>query len=140
MTSESLVVPTGRMIELGREESLALLASVPVGRIGFTGQALPVVRLVNHLVDGDSSVIRTHPGSALLSATGIGQVVVYEAGCLDLHARIGWNVMVTGRAVPVTASSEAPRHRRLHIPWFDGAMDHVVQISAKTVTGHRLAR
>jgi hypothetical protein len=40
------------MIELGREESLALPASVPMGSIGFTQRALPVIRLVNHLVDG----------------------------------------------------------------------------------------
>ncbi|MFI6566052.1 pyridoxamine 5'-phosphate oxidase family protein [Streptomyces sp. NPDC050534] len=104
------------MIELGREESLALLTSVPVDRIGLAHQALPVVRPVNHLVDGDSIVIHTHPGSALLSATGIGRVVAYEADCLDLDARIGWTVMVTGRAVPVTTSSEAARYRRLLIP------------------------
>jgi hypothetical protein len=32
---------------------MSLLASVPLGRIVFTARALPAIRPVSHLVDGD---------------------------------------------------------------------------------------
>jgi len=37
--------------QLGRDECLRLMASVPVGRIIYTRQALPAVELVNFAVD-----------------------------------------------------------------------------------------
>ncbi|MER5452965.1 pyridoxamine 5'-phosphate oxidase family protein [Streptomyces sp. NPDC002764] len=80
-------VPAARMIELSRKQCLELLALVPFGRVGFTRRALPVIRPVNHLVDGDTIVIRTHPGSALARHTTVDEIVVYEAD--DLDARTG---------------------------------------------------
>ncbi|MEU6258607.1 pyridoxamine 5'-phosphate oxidase family protein [Streptomyces sp. NPDC047043] len=139
MKNESRVTPTARMIELGREESLALLASVPMGRVGFTQWALPVIRPVNHLVDGDAVVIRTHGGSALLNNAGVDQVVVYEADEIDPQTRTGWSVMVSGPATRITAPVEVARYRQLLLPWIDMDMDHVVRISAEIVTGYRLA-
>ncbi|MEU6256973.1 pyridoxamine 5'-phosphate oxidase family protein [Streptomyces sp. NPDC047043] len=138
MKSESRVISAARMIELGREECLALLAGVPMGRIGFTQRALPVIRPVNHLVDGDGVVIRTHGGSALLHNTSVGQVVVYEADQIDPRTRTGWSVMVTGPATRITAPAEAARYRHLLIPWIDRDMDHIIRISAELVTGYRL--
>ena len=138
MKSESRVLSTARMIELGREESLALLGSVPMGRIGFTQQALPVIRPVNHLVDGDGVVIRTHGETALLSNTAVDQVVVYEADQIDLHTRTGWSVMVTGLASRITTPAEVAHYRQLLAPWVGMDMGRVVRISADLVTGYRL--
>ncbi|MDC2958226.1 pyridoxamine 5'-phosphate oxidase family protein [Streptomyces gilvifuscus] len=141
MTSELAAGVSGaRMIELGRGECLALLAGVPLGRVGFTRQALPVIRPVNHLVDGDTVVIRTHPGSALARHTTVDEVVVYEADDLDARTRTGWSVMVTGRASLVTAPWEAARYRALLIPWTDRDVDEIVSIQADLVTGYRLLR
>ncbi|MGW2836062.1 pyridoxamine 5'-phosphate oxidase family protein [Streptomyces sp. NPDC001286] len=128
------------MIELGREESLALLASVPVGRVGFTLKALPVIRPVNHLVDGDTVVIRTHAGSALVQHTGVENVLVYEADQLDPLTRTGWSVMVTGRATSITAPTETERYRDLLIPWAGEDFDEIVRIRADLITGYRLTR
>ena len=50
---------SGSIVDLGREDSLALLASAPVGRIVFTRGALPAIHPVNFVVDGDDVVI-TH--------------------------------------------------------------------------------
>lgn len=138
MSNESRVISGARMIELGREESLALLAGVPMGRVGFTQRALPVIRPVNHLVDGGAVVIRTHGGSALLSNAGVDQVVVYEADEIDPQTRTGWSVMVTGPATPITAPLEVARYRQLLVPWIEMDMDHVVRISAEIVNGYRL--
>ncbi|MFJ9909415.1 pyridoxamine 5'-phosphate oxidase family protein [Streptomyces sp. NPDC101152] len=127
-----------RMIELGRGESLALLASVPMGRIGFTQRALPVIRPVSHLVDGDAVVIRTHGGSGLLSTTGVDPVVVYEADQISPQTHTGWSVMVTGPATRITAPAEVARYRQLLVPWIDIDMDQIVRVCADLVTGYRL--
>ncbi|MGW1752542.1 pyridoxamine 5'-phosphate oxidase family protein [Streptomyces sp. NPDC002092] len=50
-----LIAGTGLVLRPGREECLALLASGPMGRIGFTQRALAVMRPVDHLVDGEPS-------------------------------------------------------------------------------------
>ncbi|MFF2467000.1 pyridoxamine 5'-phosphate oxidase family protein [Streptomyces mirabilis] len=127
-----------RMTELGREESLALLASVPLGRLGLSQQALPTIRLVNHLVDCGHIVIRTHTESALLRDPSLAEVVVYEADQIDLEARTGWSVMVTGRASLVTDPLDVAHYQQLLTPWIDIDIDHVVQITAGIVTGYRL--
>jgi hypothetical protein len=64
------------LLELSRADGWQLLAGVPVGRLVFTHQALPAVRLVNHLVDGDKIVIGLTPGSAIATSAGTGGTVV----------------------------------------------------------------
>ena len=44
---------TRRLQALPREESLRLLRSVSVGRLVFTHLALPAIRPVNHVVEGN---------------------------------------------------------------------------------------
>lgn len=138
MTSRSPGASSARMTELSREESLSLLASVPLGRVGFTRQALPVIRPVNHIVDGDTIVIRTHTGSTLIGSSTVAEVVVYEADHLDLLSHTGWSVMVTGRASRITAPLEVSRYQKLLTPWIDKEMDHIVAIASEIVTGFRL--
>ena len=50
---EQMSVGQQRLTELTRGESLRLLGSVPLGRIVFTLHAMPAIRLVNHLLDGE---------------------------------------------------------------------------------------
>ncbi|MFR0354132.1 pyridoxamine 5'-phosphate oxidase family protein [Streptomyces sediminimaris] len=140
MKSDPVGISTSRMIELSREESLALLAGVPMGRVGFTSQALPVIRPVNHLVDGDTIVIRTHTGSALMHHTSLDEVMVYEADHLDPLTQTGWSVMVTGRARLITEPLQADRYRDLLIAWIDRDLDEIIGIQTELVTGYRLNR
>ncbi|MGH1554831.1 pyridoxamine 5'-phosphate oxidase family protein [Streptomyces sp. L7] len=84
---------------------------MPLGRIGFTHRALPMIRPVNHIVDDDNIVIRTHTGSALLSKAPTEEVVVYEADHIDVRTRTGWSVMVTGRANRITAPLDVARYQ-----------------------------
>ncbi|MFE1794001.1 pyridoxamine 5'-phosphate oxidase family protein, partial [Streptomyces sp. NPDC059525] len=83
------------MRELDRAEALRLLATVSLGRIVFTHRALPAVRPVNHLVDGEDVVIRIHGGGALASlsapADAPGVVVAYEADAMDPDTHLGWS-------------------------------------------------
>ena len=130
-----------KLVELSAEECLALLGSVPVGRVVFTQRALPAIRPVNHLLDQGAIVIRTHLGGGLSSAVGAtrGLVVAYEADEIDPRRRCGWSVVVTGTARMVTDSRQLARYEELLLPWARMAMDCVIRIEPQLVSGYRLA-
>ena len=135
--------PPRRMVELGRADALRLLGSVPIGRIVFTRHALPAIRPVNHLVDQDDIIIRTHEGAALSSAAEqagpSGVVVAYEADSIDPETRLGWSVVVTGYARLITDPAQAAAYQRVLYSWVDLAdMDYTVRIRPDLVTGYRL--
>lgn len=127
------------MQELTVDESLALLCSVPLGRVVFTHQALPAIRPVNHLVDDGRIIIRTHSGAAVLAAAEQKAVVAYQADMIDPVERVGWSVVVTGVARVVTGDLAA-HYRELLKPWAERQMDQVISISADLVTGFSLDR
>ena len=52
------------------DECLQLLASVPVGRVGFVADGEVVVLPVNHVVDGQDVIFRTAYGSKVAAAGG----------------------------------------------------------------------
>ncbi len=132
-------VPGTRMVELDRKESITLLTGVSMGRVGFTHQALPVSRPVNHLVNDDGDiVIRTHAGAALLATASASEVVVYEADQIDEATHTGWSVMVTGTASRVTDPRALSHYRTELRPWINTEMEQVVRIRAEFVTGYRL--
>jgi nitroimidazol reductase NimA-like FMN-containing flavoprotein (pyridoxamine 5'-phosphate oxidase superfamily) len=134
------VEPYGRGLrELSRAESLRLLASVPLGRVVFTDRALPAIRPVNHLVDGERVIVRSHTGAAILCAAERGVVVAYEADAIDAEFRLGWSVVVTGVARLVRDPARAAAYRRRLRPWVDLPMEQVIEISADIVTGFALS-
>jgi nitroimidazol reductase NimA-like FMN-containing flavoprotein (pyridoxamine 5'-phosphate oxidase superfamily) len=123
---------------LSRDESLALLASVPVGRVVFTDRALPAILPVNYVVDDDTVVFQTGAGSKLAAATREA-VVAFEADSFDEDARSGWSVMVLGRSQVVEDDREIERLAALHLqPWAPESRPHFVKIQMAQVTGRRL--
>jgi Pyridoxamine 5'-phosphate oxidase len=136
-----MITDARRLEALPREESLRLLGSVSLGRVVFTNFALPAIRPVNHLVEDDKIIIRTHLGSSIVSAVdGTGTVVAYEADMIDPDDHLGWSVIVVGKASLLTDSAEIARYRTILQPWLSGAMDDVIVITADLVDGFRLAR
>ncbi|MDX2602492.1 pyridoxamine 5'-phosphate oxidase family protein [Streptomyces caniscabiei] len=131
-----------RSVDLDSDEALRLLGSVSFGRIVFTRHALPTVRPVNHVLDAGDIVIRTHEGAALTARAqetdDPGVVVAYEADAIDPETHLGWSVVVTGYARPVTDPEELARYRALLRPWVSGTMDHAVRIRPDLITGVRL--
>jgi len=94
---------------------------------------------VNHLLDGEDIVIRTHPGGIIAPAgSACGVVVAYEADAIDPGTGLGWSVIVTGIARQVTGHDEAARYKQLLQPWVAGDMSQVIRISPEIVTGYRL--
>lgn len=133
---------TREVVELDRKEAMRLLASVDYGRVVFTQRALPAIRPVNHLVDGDRVIMRSRLSSTVSavvgSGTNVGVVVAYQADDLDPDRRLGWSVVVTGLASTVTDPKQRARYEQLLHPWVSLAMDTVIAIDAEIVTGIRI--
>ncbi len=99
------------------DECLRLLASVPVGRVGFVADGEVAVLPVNHVMDGQDVIFRTSYGSKL-SAAETEKLAAFEADHYDEQTRSGWSVLVTGRLEPVDDQAEIQRLSRLGLhPW-----------------------
>ncbi|MFE2476725.1 pyridoxamine 5'-phosphate oxidase family protein [Streptomyces sp. NPDC059389] len=127
------------MRPLDRDEAFRLLGTVSLGRIVFTRHALPAVRPVNHLVEGESIVVRVEDGGALASLLApsdtSGVVVAYEADAIDAETHLGWSVVVTGYATPVEDPEGYASRLR---PWVAQTMVRALRITPDLVTGFRL--
>jgi nitroimidazol reductase NimA-like FMN-containing flavoprotein (pyridoxamine 5'-phosphate oxidase superfamily) len=128
--------PGRRLEELPRDEAIELLSSVSMGRIGFTIGGLPTIRPVNHVVDGEDIVIRTHLESTM--SAGNGAVVAYETDWLDRRTRTGWSVIVTGVASMVDNPLEIERFENLVQPWIDQPVTYLLRIMSDVVEGLKL--
>jgi hypothetical protein len=82
---------------LGRAESLRLLSTIAIGRLGYTQAALPAIRPVSFSLDGDDLLIAVPEDNPLIGALR-GSVVAFEADAYDPAVRIGWTVAVVGAA------------------------------------------
>jgi hypothetical protein len=123
---------------LSRTECMRLLASVPIGRIVYTRQALPAVELVNFTIADGDIIIRTD-ASGKLSAAANGTVVAFEADSVDLPRQAGWSVTVVGRSRAVTEGEEARRLERVGLSaWAPGRRDCFIVITPEIVNGRRL--
>jgi uncharacterized protein len=137
----TLMEVDGNSLEvLGREECLDLLASVPVGRVGISVDALPVVLPVNFCFDrpNERLVIRTAAGTKLRAAFG-GAVVAFEVDQFDPMGHSGWSVLVRGRSEVLTDPSELRSTARFPLrPWGDEESDHWVTIAVEMLSGRRV--
>jgi nitroimidazol reductase NimA-like FMN-containing flavoprotein (pyridoxamine 5'-phosphate oxidase superfamily) len=129
------------LTELTDAESLALLASVSLGRIVFTMRALPTVRPVNHILDDGQIVIRSHLGTAIVSQadTSYGAVVAYEADDLDPVQHLGWSVSITGTAKILQDTDQIARYRGRLSPWVNDQVDDIIAIRPELIHGFRFS-
>lgn len=118
--------------DLTAAESLRRLASVRYGRIVFSRYTLPIIRPVNHIVDGETIIVHSNRGAA---QTPDPQVVAYEVDIIDEDTHRGWCVIVTGTAEPVEDATEIERYRALLQSWLPGPREHIVRIVPDRVTG-----
>lgn len=126
---------------LDYDTCLALVASQPVGRVGFVAAGVPVVLPVNHVVDRAVIAFRTAPGSKLDLAV-MERPVAFEADHYDAADRSGWSVVVRGvaRAVDDDATLARLEAHDL-VPWADAReRPHWVAVRADEVTGRRIVR
>jgi nitroimidazol reductase NimA-like FMN-containing flavoprotein (pyridoxamine 5'-phosphate oxidase superfamily) len=119
-------------------ECYDLLSAGGVGRVAFTTADGPAVLPVNYAMAGQTVIFRTAPDTLL--ARYLDGPAGFEADRLDEALRQGWSVLVTGRAVRVTAEADV-RHLEQHTsiqPWAGGARDVYVRIIPRKITGRRI--
>jgi nitroimidazol reductase NimA-like FMN-containing flavoprotein (pyridoxamine 5'-phosphate oxidase superfamily) len=128
-----------RLETLPRRECLRLMATVPIGRIVFSRQALPAVEVVNFVIDGGEIVVRTDVGDKLAVAVG-GAVVAFEADCVDFACQVGWSVTVVGHCRVVTDDQEIQHLKDTGLrSWAPGSRNYFIVISPVIVNGRRIS-
>lgn len=127
--------------ELAPSECLALLASVPVGRVGLSIDALPVVIPVSFALADRHVVFRAAAGRKFQAAT-TGAVVAFEADWYEPCGSSGWSVLVQGTTVLVSDPADIAHLSALTVdPWAgDANTGPLVRISTPKITGRRFVR
>ncbi len=133
-----MVAESRQLRELPAATSMRLLASTSLGRLVFSEHALPAIRIANHIVDHGAVVIRARLAATVPAPTGT--VVAYEADVIDPHARVGWNVVVTGLAEWVTDARDVAHYEEVLRSWGDGDSDQVIRIRPHLIAGFEFAR
>jgi len=122
---------------LSREESLRLIAEVPVGRIGMVVASVLVIVPVNFaLLDGDV-VFRTGTGSKLATVVDRG-VLTLEVDSLELSTRTGWSVLVTGVASELVRPDDVAAADALGLESWVAGRCRYIRIRSDEVSGRRL--
>jgi uncharacterized protein len=130
----------GEFLRLDRAESLRMLGTVQVGRLIFTINALPAVRLMNFAVVDGLIVLRTAADTTVARKVN-DAIVAFEADDLDAATASGWSVMVTGRASRVTDPDLIARYRNVPLrPWAPGERDQFLTITIEMLEGRRVSR
>ena len=123
---------------LSEGDALALLATVPVGRLVYSDRALPFVTPVNFILDGTDVVIRTGRRSALATHTP-GNVVAFEVDEINAVDRSGWSVVVTGRVELVDDADDIARLDAWHLQtWRPTTTDRYLRLHAELISGQHL--
>lgn len=125
---------------LGDDESLALLGSAAVGRVGVVHDGQPLIFPVNHVVDGRSVIV--HTGSGTLLAAASLAPVAFEVDGFDAGARSGWSVVVQGIGHDVTDALDTVSEHLQAVPvspWAPGPRPRLLRIDIQTLTGRRFA-
>ena len=133
------VDPAGLEV-LSESRCFALLATMPVGRVLYSDQALPVIVPVNFKLDGTDVVVRTARRSRLASKAA-GQVVAFEADQIDVATRSGWSVVLTGRFELVEDAAEVAHLESLGLEsWVPAPTDRYLRMRPDIVSGRLIPK
>ncbi|MEU8226133.1 pyridoxamine 5'-phosphate oxidase family protein [Kribbella sp. NPDC048915] len=127
-----------RLEIVSEAECLRLLGSVAIGRLVYTRNGLPAVRLVNFILDTATIVFSSGPGDKFLAAER-GDVVAFEVDDVDLERHTGWTVTAIGHLSVVSDDEAAELRRTLPIrSWLPMDNPRLVRLGVETVHGRRL--
>jgi len=122
------------------EECYELLATHEVGRLGVSTERCPIIIPVNYGIDGQTVIIRTHPGTTLTAAEHA--TVAFEVDEIDQRTRSGWSVLVQGQAEQLTGAHGAETIFRTLAhgtqPWAPGDYGVWLRVTPQEVTGRRI--
>jgi uncharacterized protein len=115
-----------------------LVDASAVGRVGVLNDSAPEIYPVNHVVDRQTIVFRTDPGSKLRGLLR-SPAVCFEVDGVDPDAATGWSVLVKGRAEQIRDPAELRAVARLPLrPWSLGDKAHWIRIMPAEITGRRI--
>ncbi|HEX8803522.1 MAG TPA: pyridoxamine 5'-phosphate oxidase family protein, partial [Acidimicrobiales bacterium] len=103
------------------DECWRLLAQEPVGRIGVLVDSAPEVYPVNHLVDGETIVFRTDPGTKL-AGLAKSPAVCFQVDGIDPAAHRGWSVLVKGVADQVHEPEDRRRYAQAGLRYWTAGL------------------
>lgn len=124
---------------LSREECLSLMATVSVGRLGVSIDALPAILPVNFVLLREQIIVRTVPGTKL-DAAAAQAVVAFEVDSYDPGGKWGWSALVLGPGSQITDPSELAEAQALPLrAWAfkNGPADRFLRIETTRVSGRR---
>jgi nitroimidazol reductase NimA-like FMN-containing flavoprotein (pyridoxamine 5'-phosphate oxidase superfamily) len=130
--------PVQSLMNLSPHECRTLVAEASIARIAFVSGGLPVVVPVTCAVLDDAAVFCTAPDTRLAAAAARG-VLAFEVDEIDLRARTGWSVVVTGVAERVNDPLQEARVRSVLEPWAPGAHEVFLRLPLTRMTGRRIA-
>ncbi len=123
---------------LDQEECRSLLGSRPVGRLGLSENALPVVLPVNFVVDEDRILFISDDGVKLRAARE-GAVACLEVDSYDTMRHSGWSVLVTGRLAEIPPGPRRDRAEQMALQaWALPAARHYVELGIDLMSGRRI--
>ncbi len=116
-----------------------MLGTAQVGRLIFTVNALPAVRLMNFAVVDGLIVLRT-AADTTIARKADDVIVAFEADDLDTATSSGWSVVVTGRAALVSDPDLMARYQSVPLmPWAAGERDQFLTITIEMLEGRRVS-
>jgi len=121
------------LVDLDETECYRLAATEPVGRLVWTGPDRPPVVPVNFTLVGGAIHVRTAAYSALARECD-DSPVAFEVDAYDVDSRIGWSVVMCGRATLGFARPGFPSHE----VWPFGSKAAQLTVQVDKVTGRRL--
>lgn len=124
--------------ELDPTESWALLASTSMGRLAASAAGEIDIFPINYVVDGESLVFRTAPGTKLVELTVHSIVALEIDGYTESEA---WSVVVKGTAARLDSQAEIDAADALPLtPWIPTLKYTYVRIRPTSVSGRRFVR
>jgi nitroimidazol reductase NimA-like FMN-containing flavoprotein (pyridoxamine 5'-phosphate oxidase superfamily) len=125
-----------RLEILDDDECLRLLHTGPIGRLGLSAGALPVILPINFTLDGRRIVFATEPGLKL-DAARQRAVACLEVDGYDGFEHSGWSVLATGRLEELDDPEElAVAHALPLSPWAaSGTARHYVALGIELLSG-----
>jgi nitroimidazol reductase NimA-like FMN-containing flavoprotein (pyridoxamine 5'-phosphate oxidase superfamily) len=135
-------LPRKTMHNLTVPQCFDLLAQHNLGRLAFLAKVgvMPLIIPVNYVVDEDTLVFRSDPGSKLTAAI-LGAPVAFEVdGGYDEKNHTGWSVVVHGHAEEVTDPADLARlEQLLQAPWAPGPKSHYVRVRPGQINGRQIS-
>ena len=131
-------MPADGVDTLSVDECLELLDTHHFGRVAVDDEAGPVILPVNYLLDKGSVVFRTDEGTKLDAASRRDRIS-FEVDHIDEEQRLGWSVLVRGKAEEIVDPVELERVRQLPLYTFAGGDRYrFVRLLSSSITGRRI--